>query len=265
MDSHGPGGLRPEGASFAQMVTLHGLFLLPLLFQRPGQRKQIFLLRDILRVAELHAQHVKQLRQTDDILPVVIQNPDQRCKVPILQILKVGLGHQCAGKIVFPLHAQQRRFQRAQIALLQPQLPQAAGGEQHVRMTGGDAVVPNAMHEKTGLEQRHVEGFPVEGTKHGKTLHPGGQQVEHGFFIRVVPHEKLLHRKTCRGKISKPHLKGHRAYAAGKPRGFRIQKKHVLRRNGSRKFAAEHGAQRFRRGIASVAEGGQREHGFPTV
>ena len=105
----------------------------PPLFQRPGQRKQIFLLRDILRVAELHAQHVKQLRQTDDILPVMIENPDQRCKISILQILKVGLGHQCAGKIVFPLHAQQRRFQRAKIALFQPQLPQAAGGKQHVR------------------------------------------------------------------------------------------------------------------------------------
>ena len=161
----------------------------------------------------------------------MIENPDQRCKVPILQILKIGLGHQCAGKIVFPLHAQQRRFQRAQIALLQPQLPQAAGGEQHVRVTGGDAVIPNAMHEKTGLEQRHVEGFPVEGTKHGKTLHPGGQQVEHGFFVGVVPHEKLLHRKASRSKITQPHLKGHRACAAGQPCGLRVQKEHVLRRN----------------------------------
>ena len=186
----------------------------------------------------------------------MIENPDQRCKISILQILKIGLGHQCAGKIVFPLHAQQRRFQRAQIALLQPQLPQAAGGEQHVRVTDGDSVIPNAMHEKTGLEQRHVEGFPVEGTKHGKTLHPGGQQVEHGFFVGVVPHEKLLHRKASRSKITQPHLKGHRAYAAGQSCGLRVQKEHIFRRNGSRKLAAEYGAQGFRRGIALVAEGG---------
>ena len=166
------------------------------------------------------------------------------------------MGHQCAGKIVFPLHAQQRRFQRAQIALLQPQLPQAAGGEQHVRMTGGDAVVPNAMHEKTVLEQRHVEGFPVEGAEDRKPFHPGGQQVQHGFLVRVIPHEKLLHHKACRGKIPKPHLKGDRACSARKPGGLRVQKEHIFRRNGSRKLAAEYGAQGFRRGIALVAEGG---------
>ena len=170
--------------------------------------------------------------------------------------MKIGLGHQCAGKIVFPLHAQQRRFQRAQIALLQPQLPQAAGGEQHVRVTGGDAVVPNAMHEKTVLEQRHVKGFPVEGAENRKPFHPGGQQVQHSFFVRVVAHEKLLYRKPGLGKIPTPHLKGYRAHAAGQSCGLRIQKQHVLRRNGSRKLAAEYGAQGFRRGIALVAEGG---------
>ena len=195
----------------------------------------------------------------------MIQNADQRRKVPILQVLKVGLRHQRAGKVVFPLHAQQRRFQRTKIALLQPQLPQTAGRKQYVRMTGGEAVVPDAVHEKARFEQRHVEGFPVEGAEDRKTFHPGGQQVQHDFFVRVVAHEKLLYRKPGLGKITKPHLKGYRAHAAGKPGGFRIQKEHVLRDNGSGKIAAEHGAQRFRRGIASVAEGGQREHGLPAI
>ena len=124
----------------------------------------------------------------------------------------------------------------------------------HIGQAGGDAV-----HHKARGEQRRVKGAAVKGAQGGKAARHGGYRAQKLVFLRIIPHENLLHRKAAAREIAQPHQKRHRARAAGKARGFRIQKEDVLRAEIRRKGKAEGAFHHGRGQVAKVGEDGQRE------
>ena len=130
---------------------------------------------------------VQQYAEAGDILRIMFQNIVQKVHLLCFQISKISLRYLTSGK---------HFLQSAQVASSQPQLPQPAAHMQQIKMRQVQAGPVHPVHQKAAFQQRHVKGRPVKGAQHVKPVQSGCYMLQQIWFLRIIPHQKLMHLKS---------------------------------------------------------------------
>ena len=122
----------------AQPVAFDRLGCFAPLFQRVGEGEQVLSAFDAFGPVHLCAQKTQKLGQAHDVLAVVGEDALNGREIAVAQVAEIGLGHLGPGQVVLPGNVEKLRFQIAQRAAFQPQLPKPPGGIEDVGVEGGE-------------------------------------------------------------------------------------------------------------------------------
>ncbi len=143
-----------------------------------------------------------QSREPAQIHLIVANYVHQRPGGTSAQIIEIKLGNECGRDVVVAMPAEARgiedvtlEFDQAHGAEAQP--PDSASGMEEIEMRGEPRNGNGTGHGEAAFKKRPIEGFSVEGDKHGTLGDAGGQLVKQGMLFGKVPHEELLDLKAA--------------------------------------------------------------------
>ena len=179
------------------------------------------------------AQVGQQRAQGDNVLPVVLHDLGQQAHIPGAQELKVAPGSLAARQIALPGLIQDQLLHAGEPAAADALLPGAPRRIQEVQLLHVPPAIPHAAHRKARLKQRKVKIPSIKCAHRVEALHAPGELIEHVRLVGVVLHQVLLHHEVVALRVADAHQKGHRARAAGEPRGLGVEKQALLQMEAS--------------------------------
>src|SRR5690606_2773157 len=137
----------------------------------------------------------------------------------------------------------------AERAARQPVALDAPGGVKDVEVGEVEARAV-AEDDETPLDQRPVEGAPVEAHQHTEGRQRLAQRVEQGRLLAWPAHEELPHYQPSGLEVAEPDQEDVGAGSARQPRRLGVEEHDLFRMNGWR---AGHEERRRQRGVLQQA------------
>ena len=129
--------------------------------------------------------------QRDDIEHVVVEHRQQAMRAARAQVFEEDVRNHLARDVAGTFHTQNLVLQIHQAAAFEAEFEEAPRAVEQVEMLHPGEGMARAAHGVAGFEQRLVVGSAVVGNQDVEAGEMRGQGVQHGSFLRVIPHEEL--------------------------------------------------------------------------
>ncbi|OPZ08665.1 MAG: hypothetical protein BWZ10_02641 [candidate division BRC1 bacterium ADurb.BinA364] len=209
------------------------------LFEEIGHAKAFGRIGEVAvqRLCGHPAKPPQQSAKRGDVLDMMIENLDHALAAHAAHKIEKNARHEGSGHVAPAFDAENGSFDAAERAILQPVAPKAARQMQQVEMRR----LPDragAMKDEASAQQRDIEGFAIVGDQRPEFGGALAESANQRFFLVVILHAILLDDEFLAGEVAQTDKKDIRPRAAGKPRGFRVEKGDGFERNGEKRIVA---------------------------